>query len=78
MGRRIRAARRALDLSQASLAVLYDKTDGWIGSIEAGAQFPPPYLIATLQGATGWPYAFFFGEGTDLLPPPPEEAKRKR
>ena len=66
MGRRVRAARRALDVSQARLAALYGKTDGWIGSIEAGHAFPPAYLVATLQRSTGWPYGYFFGDGPEL------------
>lgn len=68
MGRRVRVARRALDVSQARLGELYGKTDGWIGSIEAGKAFPPPYLIATLQAATDWPHSWFFGQGNELRP----------
>lgn len=66
MGRRVRAARRALDLSQGALAEAFGKTYGWIGGIESGKAFAPPYLIATLQRATGQPHAWFYGEGDDF------------
>lgn len=66
MGRRIRAARRALDLSQGDLAAAYGKTDSWIGAIEAGRAFAPPYLIWSLKTATGHSYGYFFGEGPEL------------
>ena len=66
MGRRVRTARRVLDLSQVELAAAFDKTHGWLGSIEAGKAFPPPFLIWTLQRASRIPHAWFFGEGPDL------------
>lgn len=70
MGRRIRAARRALDLTQGQLAEAHGKTYGWLSSIEAGKAFPPPFLIWALRQATGWPYGYFFGEGDELSRPP--------
>lgn len=66
MGRRIRAARRALDISQVDLAAAFDKTHGWLGSIEKGKAFPPPYLVWTLQKASGHPFGWFYGEGPDI------------
>lgn len=66
MGRRIRAARRALDLTQVALAESFGKTHGWIGGIEAGKAFPPPFLIASLRAATGQPFGWFYGEGPDF------------
>jgi ribosome-binding protein aMBF1 (putative translation factor) len=66
MGRRVRIARTVLGLTQTGLADRFGKTYGWIGSIEAGAAFPPPFLLYTLRKATGQPFGWFYGEGPDF------------
>lgn len=45
---------------------MFGKTYGWIGSIEKGKAFPPPYLVWTLQKASGHPFGWFYGEGPDI------------
>lgn len=66
MGERVRIARNVLGLTQGGLAARFGKTYGWIGSIESGKAFPPPFLLWTLRKATGQPYGWFFGEGPDF------------
>lgn len=66
MGKRVRAARRILDLTQGELAAAYGKTTGWVSSIEIGRAFAPPYLIEGLRVASGQPFGWFYGEGPDF------------
>jgi transcriptional regulator with XRE-family HTH domain len=66
MGRRVRVARRALDLTQGELAERFGKTHGWVASIEQGKAFPPPFLLFALRKATGQPFGWFYGEGPDF------------
>lgn len=71
MGRRVRIARRNLELTQGELGDRFGKTHGWVASIEKGKAFPPPFLLYALRRATGQPFGWFYGEGADFPTAPP-------
>jgi transcriptional regulator with XRE-family HTH domain len=66
MGRRVRVARRMLDLTQGDLGERFGRTHGWVASIEKGKAYPPPFLLVALRKATGQPFGWFYGEGPDF------------